>query len=326
MGGEESKEMLDLWSTLESLNQESNNTYNAYRERATEELQTLDNHRFTDGILGFLAKLVLAAATALVVFWLATQDRTNAKARPLVVSVVGDSITSHGCASSDNTTYPAQLQQILGEEKYTVTNYGVSGHTMLKQGLCGGPKCAGNCAYWNTPTYTKVMNSNPDIVTIMLGTNDAKGCNWYGPPNGSPSGLGVEFRSDFLDMVSKFKSLPSNPKVYLLIPPPLVNPPNHPDSPPVYGMTKHVINEMFPNMVASIAVETGADGVIDIWTALGGEDGYAHTDMTCDGCHPKDKAMTIIAKTIANAITADNEDVEWSNSRWEDKTATVMVE
>jgi len=222
----------------------------------------------------------------------------------IIVSCIGDSITSYGCASADNMTYVAQLQQILGEDKYSVSNFGKSGFTMLKNGYCtsNANDCKLGCSYWNSDMWQGALKSNPDVVTIMLGTNDAKGCNWYGPPNGSPSGLGVEFRSAFLDMVSIIKSLSSKPKVYLMIPPPLVNPPDHPDNPPPFDMRRHVINEIFLDLVPSIALETGADGVIDIWTALGGEEGYENKEMTCDGCHPKDKAMTIIAQSIADAI------------------------
>lgn len=221
----------------------------------------------------------------------------------ITVACVGDSITSHGCASSNNKTYVAQLGQILGPE-YNVRNFGVSGQTMLKAGLCGqANSCGGDCSYW-TKSFEKAIQSQPHIVTIMMGTNDAKGCNWYGPPNGSPSGLGVEFRSAYLDMISQFHSLPTKPKVYIMVPPPLTNPPNRPNDPPPFNMSSHVINDQFGWLHRSIMMESGADGLIDIWTALGGVQGFFHDDMSCDGCHPKDKAMTIIAKTIATTITA----------------------
>lgn len=49
---------------------------------------------------------------------------------------------------------------------------------MLKQGLCGPPP-SGDCSYWDTPTWPALLNSTPDIVTIMLGTNDAKTFNYW---------------------------------------------------------------------------------------------------------------------------------------------------
>lgn len=59
-----------------------------------------------------------------------------------------------------------------------VSNFGNSGKTMLKKGLCFAS--GGDCSYWNQPTWPAVLASEPDIVTIMLGTNDAKEFNWFG--------------------------------------------------------------------------------------------------------------------------------------------------
>ncbi|CAB9502218.1 lipolytic protein G-D-S-L family [Seminavis robusta] len=224
--------------------------------------------------------------------------------RMIVVSCVGDSITAGGGASAPNMTYVSQLSRALGAG-FNVTGYGVSSTTMLKHGLCSKDTthCEGLCAYWNTTAYQRVIASQPDVITIMLGTNDAKGCNWWGPPNGSPSG--VAYHAAYVDMVKIFQSLPSKPRVYLVIPPPLVNPPTHPDDPPVWNMSKQVLNEIIPKELPKLLVETGAAGVIDVWTALGGTDGYEQPSMTADGCHPKDPAAAIIAQAIAEAIQKD---------------------
>ena len=74
------------------------------------------------------------------------------------VSCVGDSITFHGCASNESMTYPSQLQRLLGAG-YVVENFGDSGKTMLKEGLCGNggepiPQCSGDCSYWHQDTFT----------------------------------------------------------------------------------------------------------------------------------------------------------------------------
>jgi hypothetical protein len=121
---------------------------------------------------------------------------------------------------------------------------------MLKKGLCGGggnccglppvhgvspctdgrinsanvcPKCSGDCAYWDQPTYQQAMDSKPDVVTIMLGTNDAKGCNWDRTPDGV-QGQGDHFENDFADMIAKFRALIPKPKIYVVLPPPLFPP------------------------------------------------------------------------------------------------------
>jgi hypothetical protein len=83
--------------------------------------------------------------------------------------MVGDSITAGVCADKTKG-YPSILQGLLGPG-YVVGNFGNSGKTMLKRGLCG-PPAGGDCAYWDTPTWPAALTSQPDIVTIMLG--------WFG--------------------------------------------------------------------------------------------------------------------------------------------------
>merc|ERR1740117_1587312 len=195
---------------------------------------------------------------------------------------------------------------------------------MLKNGLCGGggnccgrpdgeclpprsstpcPKCSGDCAYWDQSTYTMAMASKPDIVTIMLGTNDAKGCNWDYSADGV-QGKGDLFKNDGADMIAKFKALPSKPKVFVVLPPPLF-------PPWPYNMSAHAINVEFPVLQKKMAADSKADGLIDIWTPLKDINGLNATlggildgeSLTCDGCHPKDAGLTIMASVIMKAIT-----------------------
>lgn len=200
---------------------------------------------------------------------LATGSRTaaaTAAAAPIItVSCVGDSIT----VADGDQCYPNQLGALLGAA-YTVTNAGVSGHTMLNNGLCAASPagswrhpclhksdaqaCSGNCSYWGTPQFQAVLDSAPDIITIMLGTNDAKFCNWYGQANGLPAGAGTQFAADYVKMIKLFKALPSKPKVYMyvVLPPPgisqcsVTGPKGNDTICLAYNMSFHAINEVFP--------------------------------------------------------------------------------
>ena len=239
---------------------------------------------------------------------LSVDDDRNVENRKIKVACVGDSITERGCVTNMNDTYVSQLSSILGSD-YEVTNFGHSGQTMFKGGMCCRNDETWPCSYWNTPEFLAATTSAPDIVTIMLGTNDAKRCNWYGPPDGSPKGVGHEYILDYTDMLELFWSLPSVQKIYIAIPPPLVHPPEHPDQPVPFDMDDHVVNDELIVLVPSIAKEFGLKtnttiGVIDVWSALGGQKGYQNPAMTCDGCHPKKDACTIIARTFASAIAA----------------------
>lgn len=69
-------------------------------------------------------------------------------------------------------TYPNQLQTMLGSG-YKVTNFGAGGRTMLKKG---------DNPYWRTGPLKQALASEPAIVVLMLGTNDAKFQNWVSRP------------------------------------------------------------------------------------------------------------------------------------------------
>ncbi|MEO7101377.1 MAG: GDSL-type esterase/lipase family protein, partial [Luteolibacter sp.] len=85
------------------------------------------------------------------------------------VACVGDSITAgYALANPGTQSYPAQLQLLLGSG-YTVGNFGLSGATLLKQS---------DFTYWNSSQYSASRTYNPNIVVIMLGTNDTKSWNW----------------------------------------------------------------------------------------------------------------------------------------------------
>ena len=279
--------------------------------------------------MGFCVLLLLVcSAGASTLAW------ADPAVKPISVHTVGDSIT----VADGDDCYPNQLQALLGAG-YNVTNQGVSGHTMLNSGLCAATPagswrrpcldiadakpCSGNCSYWATPQYQAVLGADPDIITIMLGTNDAKGCNWFGPPNGSPAGAGTQFAADYTRMIKTFKALPSHPKVYVVLPPPgisqctLTGPMGNASICLAYNMSFHAINEVFPVLQRQIAKDAGADGVIDVWSAL---NGTACTKQpagaplqparggpcphTADGIHPYSDAMATVAQTIAKGIGA----------------------
>ncbi len=52
-----------------------------------------------------------------------------------------------------------------------------------------------DCSYWDTDTYTAAVHSDPDIVTIMLGTNDAKNFNWFNESTGNYSAAALDMLS-----------------------------------------------------------------------------------------------------------------------------------
>jgi lysophospholipase L1-like esterase/dienelactone hydrolase len=123
-----------------------------------------------------------------------------ANAKEIRITCVGNSITEGAkLKNPQEESFPAQLQSLLGKN-YIVSNYGASGRTMLRKG---------NLPYWDISQYAEALNSKPDIVFIGLGTNDAKDVN---------RSHYDDLVTDTRDMIRSFTSLPSHPRVIVILP------------------------------------------------------------------------------------------------------------
>jgi lysophospholipase L1-like esterase len=98
-------------------------------------------------------------------------------------------------------SYPSQLQGKLGKA-YSVKNFGVSSTTANGKG---------NFPYIGQSAYQNALLSNPDIVIIMLGTNDAKAV------NRTPA-LASIFKAEYASLIQSFVDLPTRPQVYIVTP------------------------------------------------------------------------------------------------------------
>ena len=99
--------------------------------------------------------------TNLLLFALLFSFVAVAQNQKIKVACVGNSITwGHGIQDRSKNTYPAQLQQLLGDG-FDVRNFGNNG------------KCAQDEAddpYTKTQEYADALAFLPDIVIIKLGT------------------------------------------------------------------------------------------------------------------------------------------------------------
>lgn len=191
------------------------------------------------------------------------------------VACVGDSIT-FGSHLSDpgRESYPLQLEALLGP-KWDVRNYGVSGATLLTHG---------NKPYTKQWAYMEALGLHPDVVVIMLGTNDSKPVNWDAHHG--------EFATDYGDLIASFAALDTKPIIFLCRPPPALSPPN-------YAIRGDVIEKEVIPAIDSIAREHGLSE-IDIHAALEG-----HPDMLPDRVHPNAAGARLMALAVYRTLTAD---------------------
>ena len=115
------------------------------------------------------------------------------------VACIGDSITwGFTLLNPWRQSYPALLQEKLGPG-YEVRNFGYND---------AAARFDADTPYVSKRAYRESLAWNPDIVLLMLGTNDTKSRNW------DPEIL----RRDYRRIVESYRALPSAPRVILIAP------------------------------------------------------------------------------------------------------------
>jgi acyl-CoA thioesterase I len=186
------------------------------------------------------------------------------------IACVGDSLTfGADLENPDVESYPAVLQTLLPSD-YVVRNFGVNATTLLRNG---------DTPYWDTPTFAESGAFQPNIVLLMLGTNDSKPINW--------STHSAEFAGDYAAMIQHYRELGA--EVYAVLPPPVYEP-------GVYEITPAVLNEEIVPLIRQTAMTEGAP-VIDVFAALSN-----HPELFPDTVHPNAAADQLIAQTVFAAL------------------------
>ena len=115
------------------------------------------------------------------------------------VACVGDSITwGFTILNPGKYGYPAVLQQLLGDG-FEVRNFGYND---------AAARFDSETPYISKKVYRDSLAWEPDIVILMLGTNDTKPWNW------NPE----IFRRDYARIVDSYLALPSHPRVVMVAP------------------------------------------------------------------------------------------------------------
>lgn len=199
------------------------------------------------------------------------------------VSCVGDSITyGYGLTDRAHDSYPVQLERLLRavDSTWRVSNFGVNSKTLLHRG---------DQPYIQTSAYQQALASKPDIVIIMLGTNDAKPQNWV---------YKADFVSDYCNLIDSFQTLPTGPEVWICKPVPAFDNP--------YTISPTVVNQEIPPLIDQIAAIKGTP-VIDLYHPL-----LDHGNLFPDGIHPNAEGAGIMAQTIAPLLLGVNKSADFN--------------
>jgi len=207
--------------------------------------------------------VILVGSSGLIGLFFGNLGNRTKPANLIRVACIGDSIT-------EGSEYPADLQVMLGAN-YQLRNFGVSGSTVL---------FSSDRPYMNQTACQKSEAFQPSIVIIMLGTNDARENTYQSIDN---------FSADYMKLISKYQTLVSKPKIWLVKPPPIF---------------ENDLNLSETNLVQGVIpqIEQVANELdlptIDLNTAL-----INYPEYFGDGVHPSSEGAMFIASEISQAIT-----------------------
>jgi lysophospholipase L1-like esterase len=193
-------------------------------------------------------------------------------AKPIRVACVGDSIT-------ERSGYPHQLQLMLGSN-YIVGNFGVSGSTVSLDSTK---------PYMNEIKFTEALDFEPDIIVIMLGTNDA---------NPEIAQNETDFETDYSQLVSAFQQLEGRQLIWIVKSPPIFT---HNSSYNNTILTTTLLPEI-DNLADQMNLPT-----VDMYNAL-----LNHSDYFADGVHPTREGAAVIAANLYDTITLPDGSIDAS--------------
>ena len=189
------------------------------------------------------------------------------------VACIGDSLT-WGFTLVDpwRESYPALLQELLGAD-FTVRNFGCNGASVRADSYT---------SYAETSAFRSSLTWEPDIVLMMLGSNDCVPQEW------DP----VAFRRYYERIVASYRGLPSQPRIILIAPIRMFR---------VMGFT-----------FMDLSPETLEQGVRPAIKAIAADHGLEFVDLRdvipdsryCyDGVHPQAEGTRLVAEAIFERVT-----------------------
>jgi acyl-CoA thioesterase I len=212
--------------------------------------------------------VILLVSSGITAFFIFTNENNQTLSDKIRVACVGDSLTQ-------STEYPYDLWMLLCTANYTLRNFGAGG-TMIT--------LKSETPYMNTSVFQSALEFQPNIVIIMLGTNDAQP---------SVHQYNTSFVDDYKKLVYAFQALASKPKTWIVLPPPIFSNQSGKISPEYFKLT------VIPS-IEQAANETNLP-IINVYSALA-----SYSNYFPDGVHPNSAGAKLIANEIYKAIASQN--------------------
>lgn len=228
-----------------------------------------------------LAILGAAAYGDYIGFW-GSSPESPVRDGQIKVACIGDSIT-YGMRVKNrrHNCYPALLQRMLGQG-YNVRNYGLNNRNAMLESPY---------PYCKEKQFEKSKDFLPDIVLLMLGTNDSKKGIWKDA---------AAWRKDYEKLVESYQQLPGNPKLYLLTPAALHRAKLKDGSCGFSFELQDTALKEICNTIWKVAKDRTLE-VIDLNAITSNRADFFYKD----GVHPNSKGAKWIAEEIFSSLTTD---------------------
>jgi acyl-CoA thioesterase I len=187
------------------------------------------------------------------------------------IACLGDSITvGSTLRHPKEESYPVRLGELVGDA-YEVRGFGVPGATILRKG---------DTPYREQPEFASARAFAPDIVVVLLGTNDSK-----------PHHVGLhaaELVPDCVELLREIARWPSHPQLLVASPPPAF--------PGRWDIADEALARDVAPKVEEAARIAGV-GFVDLRAALAGR-----AALFPDRVHPNEAGARRIAETVRDAL------------------------
>ncbi len=219
----------------------------------------------------------------------------------IIIACVGDSLTEgHGSTDNVRYSYPGQLQRLLGAG-YTVENFGRGSRKILDTGEVDSND-------GSSLTYTKYVGTwsgqhsfnrqpesiyeaskacNPDIIVIMLGTNDRN--------NITTEEARTEFKENYRAILKDYTALSSDPEIFIVLPPSNLDEKGN----------ANMGNYMLP-ILKDLAKEENVK-LINIYDTVS-------TDLLVDALHFGNAGYKEVANVVYNAILGNPNSISYTDA------------
>jgi len=238
---------------------------------------------------GLIILIITSVTTAVLI--LMAQNKQSVSSNTVRIACVGDSLTQ-------SSGYPYELWMLLGgDAPYTMNNYIIdpkSDNGTMHNGTCFAVGNFGvgsttvllnsETPYMNTSVFQNALKFQPNIIFIMLGTNDAQ-------PNLKP--YNASFVSDYVKLIAAFQALKTNPKIWVMLPPPVL--PNQSASGRIDP--EYLECTIIPNIEQ--AAKIAGVPIIDLYKVFVG-----HPEYYRDGVHVNSAGAKLIANEIYKTLSS----------------------